>query len=77
MLIEIITDENGDAIGWDISPETSEDNETLATMRDLQFFGIDDTAIKYDGIELEDEQAGKVLGNLSKLRFRQKCHKRK
>ena len=76
MKIEIVKDEKGYAIGWDIVPETKEDDETIATMRDLTFFGLDETAVRYDGVRLKKEEDGKVLGNISKLCFKQKKHTR-
>jgi hypothetical protein len=76
MKIEIITNERGNPIGWDIIPETAEDNDTIATMRDLQFFGFDDSAIKYDGMRMVDDSVGKEFGNIERLCFKQKKHTR-
>lgn len=76
MKIEIVLNEKGNPIGWDIIPETTEDDNTIATMRDLQFFGIDDTSIRYDGMVLLDDEVGKELGNIEKLCFKQKKHTR-
>jgi len=72
MKIEIVLNESGNAIGWDIIPETVEDDLTVATMRDLTFFGMDDTAIKYDGMRMVDKNIGKELGNIERLCFKQK-----
>lgn len=74
MKIELIKNDEGNPIGWSIIPETSEDDNTIATMRDLQFFGMDDTAIEYDGIELKDQALGKVLGNVKCLNYKQAGH---
>jgi len=74
MKIEIIKDVQGKPIGWDIVPETKEDDVTIATMRDLTFFGFDDTAIKYKGVALREQDKGKTLGNIKALHFLQKIH---
>jgi hypothetical protein len=76
MKIEIVKDDKGLSIGWDIVPETKEDDNTIATMRDLTFFGIGDTHIKYDGMRLKKDEDGKSLGNIEKLCFKQKKHTR-
>jgi hypothetical protein len=65
----------GRAVGYDMIPETSEDKEILGTVRDMIFFGIDETSIKYDGIELIGD-GKKAVENLSKLKFIQKKHQK-
>ena len=51
MKINIKKDANGQPIGWDITADKNKPEEinTINTMRNLQFFGLDDTAIKYNG----------------------------
>jgi hypothetical protein len=49
MEVEIIKDNRGQAIGWTMKGENVEEISKLAAIRDLQFFGFGDTAIKYDG----------------------------
>jgi hypothetical protein len=75
MKIELIKDVQGQPIGWDIVPETKEDDVTIATMRDLTFFGVGDTAIKYNGFSSRDEAKGKTIGNIKRLHFLQKIFK--
>jgi hypothetical protein len=49
MTVELIKDENGYAIGWTMEGETPQEIKKLGTIRDMQFFGFDDTAIVYAG----------------------------
>ena len=53
---------------------TEEEQLIAGSIRDLQFFGFGDTAIKYDGLKLIDEDKGKVMGNIKSLTFLQKKH---
>jgi hypothetical protein len=71
-MIHIIKDEQGNPIGWEMIPTTLEEQKTVATVRDLQFFGFDDTAIVYDGLTLIDPEKGKTTSNLLKLKWIQK-----
>lgn len=48
MKITIIRDDKK-AIGYTMTKETEEDAKTISIIRDLVFFGWDDTAIKYNG----------------------------
>jgi len=59
MLVEIIRNEYNHPIGWSITGDTPEDISTVNTMRNLQFFGIEETSIRYAGREGgDDENAG-------------------
>jgi hypothetical protein len=49
MNVEIIKNDKGYAIGWTMQGENKEEIAKLTTIRDLQFIGFDDTAIKYNG----------------------------
>lgn len=49
MKIIIKKDEQGKSIGWEITAETPEEILTVNTIRNLQFFGYGDTAIRYNG----------------------------
>jgi len=61
MKVELILDENEKAIGWSIDAATEDEKRIVNTIRDLQFWGLDDTAIRYDGREGGDEKyAGKL-----------------
>ena len=44
---------NNRIVGWRMVAETEEEKRQLGTIRDLHFFGLDDTAMKYDGIKTE------------------------
>ena len=51
MKVEITRDENHKAIGWSIEGETEEEKYIVNTIRNLQYGGFNDTAIRYDGRE--------------------------
>lgn len=58
-MVHLIKDENGKAIGWEFKPTTPEECEIAGTIRDLQFFGLKETAIEYKGISFHDNSIGK------------------
>lgn len=58
MNITIIYDPNNNPIGWEMSGENQEEIKKLAIIRDLQFFGYDSTAIKYNGRKQSDDKNG-------------------
>lgn len=70
MIVEIITDENGQPIGWSMQGENKEEISKLAIIRDLQFFGFDETNIKYNGRKESDDKNG----NPGILSWKQKKH---
>ncbi|MGV8961849.1 MAG: hypothetical protein ACOH2V_00440 [Candidatus Saccharimonadaceae bacterium] len=65
---------DGEPIGWEICPITEEEQTIAGTMRDLQFFGIRNTDIKYDGLKLINPEKGKKHGNIKSLRWVQERH---
>jgi hypothetical protein len=71
-MVHILKDENGNSIGWQLRPTTDEEQVIAGTIRDLAFFGFDETAIRYDGLELIDDAAGKELGNIKSLTWKQR-----
>lgn len=73
MNVEIIKDENGAPIGWTMSGENKEEIAKLCDVRNLQFFGYDDTAIEYNGREGGDDKAG----NPGTLSWIQDKHRKK
>lgn len=75
MKIELTYNEGGDLIGYHIVPETLEERRTLGEVRDLLFFGFDDTHIKYDGL-VTDGDGTKQSKNLERLKFIQKRYQR-
>jgi hypothetical protein len=58
MNVEIIKNDQGFAVGWSMQGESEEEISKLATIRDLQFFGFDDTAIKYNGRKESNDAEG-------------------
>jgi hypothetical protein len=75
-MIHLIKDEQGNSIGWELKPTTDEEQKIAGTIRDLQFFGFNDTAIEYDGLKLIDESKGKTLGNIKSISWVQKRHQK-
>jgi hypothetical protein len=70
-MLHIIYNENKQPIGWELRPNTPEEQKTAAIIRDLQFFGFDDTHIEYAGISLIDPKKGKTEGNLASVSWKQ------
>jgi hypothetical protein len=72
MKINLLKNEEGTGyIGYDIVPENDEDKKALGAVRDMIFFGYEDTAIKYDGIETSDDQDPKKRYlSIKRLKFR-------
>ena len=68
-MVHLIKDEEGNPIGWELKPETDKEQEIAGTIRDLQFFGFDETHIKYNGLNLLDESKGKELGNIKSVQW--------
>lgn len=66
-MVHIIKNSEGKPIGWEMCPQTEEEHETVAIIRDLQFFGLDETYPSYNGLELIDPDKGKCIGNIKKI----------
>ena len=66
-MVHIIKNSEGRPIGWEMCPQTEEEHETVAIIRDLQFFGIEETYPSYNGLELIDPDKGKCTGNIKKI----------
>lgn len=75
-MVNIINDEKGHPIGWEMVPTTEEEQKIVATVRDLQFFGLEDTYPSYNGLELLDPEKGKVLGNIKRISWVQNKHQK-
>lgn len=71
MKVELIK-VDGKPVGWTITAENEEDNRTLNTMRDLQFWGLDDESVDYAG-RIDDSDSD----NVKTLLWIQKKHKSK
>ena len=66
-MVHIIKNSEGKPIGWEMCPQTEEEHETVAIIRDLQFFGMDETYPSYNGLELIDPDKGKCTGNIKRI----------
>ena len=66
-MIHIIKNSEGKPIGWEMCPETDEEHEIVATIRNLEFFGMYETCPSYNGMELIDPDKGKCVGNIKKI----------
>ena len=66
-MVRIIKNSEGKPIGWEMCPQTEEEHETVAIIRDLQFFGLDETYPSYNGLELIDPDKGKCTGNIKRI----------
>ena len=75
-MIHLIRNEYGNPIGWEMKPITPQEQEIAASIRDLQFFGFDDTYPVYDGLELIEPQRGKIIGNIKSLKWVMKRHQK-
>jgi hypothetical protein len=58
MEVEIIRNKEGKAVGWSIDSKDISEKNTLAIIRDLQFFGMDDTKVVYNGRYKSDDKNG-------------------
>lgn len=75
-MVNIIKDEKGHSIGWEMVPTTEEEQKIVGTVRDLQFWGLKDTYPSYNGLELLDPKKGKVLGNIKRISWVQNKHQK-
>jgi hypothetical protein len=71
-MVHIIYNDQNQPIGWELKPITKEEQEIAATVRNLQFFGFNDTNVEYNGLELIEPSKGKTLGNIKSLSWIQK-----
>jgi hypothetical protein len=55
MKVEIVRNDKNQPIGWEMSGETPEEIKKLRIIRDLQFWGSEETAIVYDGRRQSDD----------------------
>lgn len=66
-MVHIIKNSEGRPIGWEMCPQTEEEHKTVAIIRDLQFFGLEETYPSYNGLELIDPDKGKCTGNIKRI----------
>ena len=76
-MVHIIKNSEGKPIGWEMCPETEEEHETVAIIRDLQFSGMDETYPSYNGLELIDPDKGKCTGNIKKISWLMRKYRNK
>jgi hypothetical protein len=61
MKVKLIKDKEDHVIGWSMEGEDPEEVGKINAIRNIQFFGFDDTRIVYDGRSGGDENsAGKL-----------------
>jgi hypothetical protein len=70
MLVEL-TKIDGQVVGYTIAAETEQDKLVLGSIRNMQFWGFDDTALEYAGVESEDKEEGSYA---LKMHYIQKKH---
>lgn len=58
MNVEIITNDAGQPIGWSLQGEDKQEISKLGIIRDLQFFGFGETAIRYAGRKDDNDAEG-------------------
>jgi hypothetical protein len=73
-MIKLIKDKNNNPIGWEMNPTTEEEQKIAASIRDLQYFGMNEEKIEYNGLKLIDPDKGKTLGNIKSISWLQKKH---
>jgi len=71
-MIKLIKNKENKVVGWEMCPTTEEEQVIAAYVRDLQFFGFEETEIVYDGLKFIDHNKGKTLGNIKSLTWIQK-----
>lgn len=58
MLVELIRNENNKVVGWTLQGENPEEISKLGYIRDMQFWGLDETEIVYNGRTDSDDKNG-------------------
>jgi hypothetical protein len=56
MIINILKNNNNKPIGWEMEGETPEEIRKVTTIRNLQFFGLGQTNIEYNGRRNSDDK---------------------
>jgi hypothetical protein len=75
-MVHLVLNENDEPVGWALKPETDEEQKIAAIIRDLQFFGLNETAVEYNGIQLINNSKGKVIGNIKSISWIQKKYQK-
>jgi hypothetical protein len=58
MEVNLIRSKSGEIVGWEMKADIPEELSKLRVIRNLQFFGFDDTAIVYNGRKDGDDKEG-------------------
>ena len=66
-MVHLVYNADNKVIGWEMRPTTPEEQEIAGIIRDMQFFGFNDTYPSYNGLELIDPNKGKTMGNVKRL----------
>ena len=66
-MVHLVYNADNEVIGWEMRPTTPEEQEIAAIIRNMQFFGIEDTYPAYNGLELIDPDKGKTMDNIKRL----------
>ena len=73
MKIELVKNENGLTIGYKMIAETSEDTPIIEQVRDMYFWGYEQTKVEYDGrVSANDKN-----DTTTEIRFKLACFKKK
>lgn len=65
---------DGKVIGWEMKPTTPKEQQIAANIRDLQFFGMGDTSMVYNGLKLINPEIGKEINNIESISWVQEKH---
>ena len=76
-MVHLVYNADNKVIGWEMRPTTPEEQEIAGAIRDMQFFGLDDTYPSYNGLELIDPNKGKIASNLKRLSWIMKKYQNK
>ncbi len=56
MKVEIVRNEKNQPVGWEMKGENEEEIKKLSIIRDLQFWGVEETVITYEGRRESDDK---------------------
>ena len=75
-MVNLIRNEENKIIGWEMNPVTEEEQFIAGVIRDMQFFGFDDSYPEYNGLKLIDEEKGKTMGNIKSISWIQRKYQK-
>jgi hypothetical protein len=73
-MVHLIKDKDGKSIGWELRPINEEEAQIAGTIRDLQFWGIGDTAVVYDGLRFKKDSTDQKAIDIKSVGWIQKKH---